>query len=151
MWGSLFSWFAPLSLHVAAFVLQWYLYADLQTRSVYLWRKGNCESRNAGTRNGTRNGSNVVSHRKYTEMMQEVTISQRLLRVTAQPSFVGPAAYPQKEQKHLNRSREVFPLEPVNRFALTEVNIAKRNSQLRAMQISPPDFARLYIITVVSR
>ena len=47
----------------------------------------------------------------------------------------------------LDRSRDVFPLEPVNHCALTEVNITKRNSQLLPMQMSLSDFARLQNIT----
>ena len=56
---------------------------------------GNCESRNAGTRNGTPNGSNMASHRKlYMRQEARSTVaSQQLLRVTAQLSSVGPAAY----------------------------------------------------------
>ena len=54
-----------------------------------------------------------------------VASQQYSSRVTAQPSSVSPAAYP---WKHLYRSRDVFPLERVNSFALTEVIIAKRAS-----------------------
>ena len=52
---------------------------------------GNCESWNAGTRNG----SNMASHRKlYMKQEARSTVaSQQLLRVTAQLSSVGPAAY----------------------------------------------------------
>ena len=101
---------------------------------------GNCESRNAGTRNG----SNVASHRKLWHRKSRSTVaSQQLLRVATQPSFVGPAAYPWKTF----RSRDVFPLEPVHHFALTEVNIAKQNSQLLPMQMSLPNFARLQYTT----
>ena len=72
-------------------------------------------------------------------MMQEAMINGRLacetkqlLRVTAQPSSVGLEAY--ILEKHLDSSRYVFPLEPINRrIALTKGNIAKRNSQLLAI------------------
>ena len=49
-----------------------------------------CESRNTGTRNGTRNGSNVVSHRKlsfvqkWCRKSRSTVASQQLLRVTEQ-------------------------------------------------------------------
>ena len=59
--------------------------------SIITLRKGNCERRNAGMRNG----SNVVHTGNYTEMMQKsrsTVASQQLY--TAQPSSVGPAAYP---------------------------------------------------------
>ena len=94
-----------------------------------LSRGDNRESQNAGTWNGTRNGSNVVSHRKlYRNDQHELPRSLSL-------------------ENTLDRSRDVFPLEPVNRFALTEVNIAKQNSQLFPMKMSLPDFARLQYIT----
>ena len=92
---------------------------------------GKCESQNA------ERGTEVMWFHtgNYTEMIQEVwsshdatVASQQLLFVAAQLSSLGSAAYP------LSRSRDVFPLD---RFALTEVNIANRNSQLLAMQMSP--------------
>ena len=71
---------------------------------------------------GTARGTEVTWFHEgnYTEMMQEVTIN---------------GSFPEQPilKKHL-RSRDVFPLEPVYLFALTEViYIAKRNSQLLPM------------------
>ena len=91
--------------------------------SIMTLRKGNCESRNAGTRNG----SNVVHTGNYTEMMQEVTINSSfpatILRVHSTAIFRRPSSLSLKNI--LDRCRDVFLLEPVNSFALTEVNIAK--------------------------
>ena len=64
----------------------------------------------------------------YTEMMQEATINGSFPAATLCNSiaiFRRPGSLFLK-----NRSKDVyvFPLESVNRFALTEVNIVKRNS-----------------------
>ena len=81
-------------------------------------------------------------------MMQEVTINTSFPGAT---SFNSTAIFRRPSslslENTLDRSRDVFPLEPVNPFALTEVNIAKRNSQLLPMKMSLPDFARLQYIT----
>ena len=83
----------------------------------------------------------------YTEMMQEVTsivASQQLLCVNSTAIFHRPSSLSLKNI--LDRYREVFLLEPVTSFALTEVNIVKRNSQHLPMQMSLPDFKRLQYI-----
>ena len=78
-------------------------------------------------------------------MMQEVTINGSFPAATL---CTNTAIFCRPSSLSLDRSRDVFPLEPVHHFALTEVNIMKRNYQLLAIQMSLPDFVRLqYIIT----
>ena len=102
------------------------------------------------TERGTERGIEVMWFHtgNYTEMMQEVTINGIFPAVTSYNStviFRRPRSLFLKNI--LDRSRDVFPLEPVNRLALTDVNIAKRNSQLLPKCMSLPDFARLQNIT----
>ena len=73
---------------------------------------GNCESRNAGTWNGTRNGSQWFHTGDYTEMIKEVwhevtkwrssVTFQQLLCAAAQLSSLGSASYPWKTFRQIS-------------------------------------------------
>lgn len=92
---------------------------------------GNCESRNAETRNGST--GNVVSHRKLYE--NDAGSHDQRIAFAAATSCNSTAILRRPSSLSLKTFRDIFPLEPVNRFTLL------------AMQMSLSDFARLQYTT----
>ena len=95
---------------------------------------GNCESRNAETRNGST--GNVVSHRKlYKIIRNDAGSHDQRIAFAAATSCNSTAILRRPSSLSLKTFRDIFPLEPVNRFALL------------AMQMSLSGFARLQYTT----